>query len=274
VNRNNNAGLPYSDELYHYGIVGQKWGVRRFQNADRTWTAAGKERYGSGKAKEVGEKVANEAKKIAKAVGNASKRATKYAVKRFKMKHPSLMSDEELIELKKRLDLERTVKDARRELKKNSLGHKFIESVGDITKRAATDFATNAARNISNNIFSESKMDKEAKEKAFNAKNDLAETYSKIAENNEKKSRNESKIQSNTDRIDKLRSDRAIATPDKQKTINKKIDALEKRNKKLEKSNTKLANDTAAREQTIERKKETANTYYNYRWQSKKDNNK
>ena len=36
----------YSDSLSHHGILGQKWGVRRFQNADRTWTAAGKERYG------------------------------------------------------------------------------------------------------------------------------------------------------------------------------------------------------------------------------------
>lgn len=32
--------------LMHYGIKGQKWGVRRFQNQDRTWTEAGKERYG------------------------------------------------------------------------------------------------------------------------------------------------------------------------------------------------------------------------------------
>lgn len=37
---------PYFGELYHYGIKGQKWGVRRYQNADMTWTAAGKERYG------------------------------------------------------------------------------------------------------------------------------------------------------------------------------------------------------------------------------------
>lgn len=33
------------DELRHHGIKGQKWGVRRFQNADGTLTLAGKRRY-------------------------------------------------------------------------------------------------------------------------------------------------------------------------------------------------------------------------------------
>ena len=32
-------------ELYHHGIKGQKWGMRRFQNEDGTLTDAGKERY-------------------------------------------------------------------------------------------------------------------------------------------------------------------------------------------------------------------------------------
>jgi len=32
--------------LTHSGIKGQKWGVRRYQNEDRTWTAEGKIRYG------------------------------------------------------------------------------------------------------------------------------------------------------------------------------------------------------------------------------------
>lgn len=33
-------------ELYHHGIPGQKWYVRRYQNSDGSLTAAGRERYG------------------------------------------------------------------------------------------------------------------------------------------------------------------------------------------------------------------------------------
>lgn len=34
----------HSDELYHHGIKGQKWGVRRYQNKDGTLTDSGKKR--------------------------------------------------------------------------------------------------------------------------------------------------------------------------------------------------------------------------------------
>ena len=37
--------LVMNGELYHHGIKGQKWGVRRWQNADGTYNEAGKKRY-------------------------------------------------------------------------------------------------------------------------------------------------------------------------------------------------------------------------------------
>lgn len=39
-----------TNELYHFGIKGQKWGVRRYQNEDGSLTSEGRKRYG-----EVGE---------------------------------------------------------------------------------------------------------------------------------------------------------------------------------------------------------------------------
>ena len=36
--------VEYSGYLIHHGIKGQRWGVRRFQNEDGTYTAAGKNR--------------------------------------------------------------------------------------------------------------------------------------------------------------------------------------------------------------------------------------
>ena len=35
----------YYNELYHYGILGMKWGVRRYQNKDGSYTKLGMERY-------------------------------------------------------------------------------------------------------------------------------------------------------------------------------------------------------------------------------------
>lgn len=40
------AVVPTGEELSHHGILGQKWGVRRFQNKDGSLTEEGKKHYG------------------------------------------------------------------------------------------------------------------------------------------------------------------------------------------------------------------------------------
>ena len=42
------------NELMHYGIMGMKWGVRRYQNPDGSLTETGKKRYSNGLSKRWG----------------------------------------------------------------------------------------------------------------------------------------------------------------------------------------------------------------------------
>ena len=82
------------DHLAHYGLKGMHWGVRRFQNADGSLTAAGKKRYGSGessgatKKKVDGKKIA---KTAAKVTGAALMAATVAGAVYYTSKNPTVV---------------------------------------------------------------------------------------------------------------------------------------------------------------------------------------
>lgn len=57
----------YQNELYHYGVRGMRWGVRRYQNKNGTLTNAGQKRYERDQRENSGKKKGN---KIAQADPN------------------------------------------------------------------------------------------------------------------------------------------------------------------------------------------------------------
>ena len=65
------------DDLCHFGIKGQRWGIRRFQNEDRTLTEEGKKRYGIGLTRKVmpSKLTDDERAKVAKELNNRLKTA-------------------------------------------------------------------------------------------------------------------------------------------------------------------------------------------------------
>lgn len=145
------SGSPCSeDELYHYGILGQKWGVRRFQNEDRTWTAAGKLRYG---AEKTASALGKAAKATGRAAGHAAAKTGKHVLDRVKSRHPWMMSDQELQDRTRRVYAERSYQQAMRDMRKGSPFQKGFEFTGKILERGATTLSDAAFRKLADRMM-------------------------------------------------------------------------------------------------------------------------
>ena len=116
----------YSDETYlsHHGIIGQKWGVRRYQNRDGSLTSEGRKRRGLSDKKEDGpvKKLVKNAKEKS-AAKKAQTEAEKHEnLKRFVREHPKSIyknryefTQDELATLVDQINYDRKLKDLRNE---------------------------------------------------------------------------------------------------------------------------------------------------------------
>lgn len=134
------------DELYHYGVLGMKWGVRRYQNKDGSLTAKGKKRYSSD-------------------ASDASKSDKKENTKP-KKKSVSEMSDEELTKAIKRLEIEKRYRDLTKESRQSEISkgrafaNRVIEKIGENTlTNLGTQAANHVIGNAINSVFNVSSSD-------------------------------------------------------------------------------------------------------------------
>lgn len=117
--------------LAHYGILGMKWGVRRYQNKDGSLTTEGKKRYGDSNDADAGKRKSPDQIESEKQ-------------KKRDVKNRGTFSNAELKEKIERLKMEKEL----RELTKSEIspGRKFVDEIlMEVGKRTLTTVLTGAA---------------------------------------------------------------------------------------------------------------------------------
>lgn len=128
--------VPNNDYLAHYGILGQKWGVRRFQNPDGSLTNEGKRRYGSKPSK------TNTSSRYIK-----EERSGQNVKAKDIRKNMDKMSDQELQQAINRLNMQERVKDLSKDEGLQGIMRKGKEQAKEITATIAAFTALSVVLN-------------------------------------------------------------------------------------------------------------------------------
>lgn len=163
-----------ADETYlaHHGILGMKWGVRRWQNKDGSYNASGKLRYGGATKKNARKAPAKNASSSKKQPSQNQKPKTE-AQQPNQPKPVSEMTDQEIRDFLNRRDLEAKYLAAvtpKQEAKAETLTHQYMVQFGTkLMDKIVQDAATKIGARIVDSLLGNDKnKDSEKKEKNDN----------------------------------------------------------------------------------------------------------
>lgn len=139
------------NDLYHHGILGQKWGVRRYQNKDGSLTSAGKKHVDKLKAEYTELTGKQMRRSSSRSEASDKDDGPNYDVKKIPT---SKMTDKELQDAVNRL---RNQDEYNRRMNPKSRGQKFVEDLVQIGIDIAKESTKQVGREFTNQMIREMK---------------------------------------------------------------------------------------------------------------------